>query len=357
MQTWHPWIGLQSDQNRLCSTLTKTAEAAILEQFMPELTPEGENIVAGIAQRYGISAETVKMMLDAVARGGGSMAQFYLPELGGNGQWMRGGMTMVGDMFNYSLKATVDNLCTELSNLLANQPGIVAPVRQYQSQTQGGGTSGDGVSLFVPQSSFSSGTWWPSELGNPSSTGAQNSLRYAYFPSAHRLAIDYGGRVEVYDTLDHNIQGFGQQQSGDASITFTSQYGVVRVDSLPRVDRGEASANRPAEETPGPPATPYSQAPATPSPQAPATPYSHAPATPYSQAPATPYSQAPATPYSQAPATPYSQAPATPSSQDAGGGGASSIPALIEQLAQLKEKGILTDEEFAVKKADLLKRL
>ncbi len=225
---------LQSDQKRLCNALTKTAETAILELFMPALTPEGEKVIAGLASRYAISADTVKMMLDAVARGGGGMTQFNLPELGGNGQWMRGGMTMVGDMFNNSLKATVDNLCSELSHLLASQPGIVAPVSQSQSQSQGGATSGARV---MPQSSFPSGMWWPSELGNPSSSGAQNSLRYAYFPNAHRLAIDYGGRVEVYDTLDHNIQGFGQQQSGDASVTFTSQYGVVRVEralSIPR---------------------------------------------------------------------------------------------------------------------------
>ncbi len=81
---------------------------------MLKLTPEGEKIIAGLAQRYGIAFESAKMMLDAVARGGGSMAQFNLPEFGGSGQWMRGGMTMIGDMFNNSLKATVDNLCWEL---------------------------------------------------------------------------------------------------------------------------------------------------------------------------------------------------------------------------------------------------
>jgi hypothetical protein len=49
-----------------------------------------------------------------VAAGGGTLAQFNCnhPELGGNGQWMSGGMTMVGDMFNYGLKATVSGLCS-----------------------------------------------------------------------------------------------------------------------------------------------------------------------------------------------------------------------------------------------------
>ena len=50
-------IRLQSDQKRLCHALTKTAEAAILELFMPKLTFEGEKVIAGIAARYG-SART-----------------------------------------------------------------------------------------------------------------------------------------------------------------------------------------------------------------------------------------------------------------------------------------------------------
>ena len=265
---------------------------------VPQLTPEGERLVAAIADRYRIGAEAVKHMLEAIVRGGGTMAQFNVPELGGSGQWMLGGMTMVGDMFNNTLKATVDNLCMELSNLLANQPGLIAPVNQQQSHSQGGGATPAGMSLFVPQSSEQSGSWWPAGLGYPSSTGSQNSLRYAYFPDSRRLAIDYGGRVELYDTLDHNIQGFGQQQSGDASLTFTSQRGIVRVDSLPRVSgqlaektKSSSSALEGASQRPDP------------------------------------------------------------------GGDLSAVLTLLDQLGQLKDKGILTEEEFAAKKADLLKRL
>ncbi len=54
------------------------------------------------------------------------MAQFYHPDLGGGGQWMRGGMTMVGDMFNGGLQVTVAGLCSELSSLLASQQ-VLAP--------------------------------------------------------------------------------------------------------------------------------------------------------------------------------------------------------------------------------------
>ena len=269
---------------------------------MPRLTPEGEKVIAALAERYAVSVDAVKLMLDAVAKGGGSMAQFNVPEFGGSGQWMRGGMTMVGDMFNNSLKATVDNLCNELSNLLARQPGIVSLATQTQSQSQGsgGGIVSEGASLFVPQSSYQSGIWWPSELGSAAATGAQNSLRYAYFPMSRRLAVDYGGRIEIYDTLDHNIQGFGQQQSGDASLTINSQYGVFRVDSLPRADGGHQSP-KPAVGA----------------------------------------------------SAPAAKIPPQPSS----GSDASSIVSLIEQLGHLKELGILTDEEFATKKAELLKRL
>ena len=77
---------------------------------MQNLTQAGQNIVNDIAFRYNLSSDAVIHMLVAVNNGGGSMAQFSSPELGGSGQWMRGGMTMVGDMFNNGLKATVDNL-------------------------------------------------------------------------------------------------------------------------------------------------------------------------------------------------------------------------------------------------------
>jgi hypothetical protein len=41
------------------------------------------------------------------------MAQFSHPEFGGSGQWMRGGMSMIGDMFNSGLKSRVDSLLFE----------------------------------------------------------------------------------------------------------------------------------------------------------------------------------------------------------------------------------------------------
>lgn len=263
---------------------------------MPKLTPEGEKTLAALAQHYSISVESAKAMLDAVARGGGAMAQFNVPEFGG-GQWMRGGMIMVGDMFNNALKAKVDNLCNDLARLLG-QPDLFEPVAaasqpfQQQGQWQGGA----GASY---QSSLQSGSWWPAELGVAGSTGAQNDLRYAYFPSSNRLAINDGGRVEVFDTTGYDIGGFGQQQgSGIASLTFSSQRGTVRVADLPRV------TGQPAAPTPQSPASQPSKA-----------------------------------------------------QQSSPGGDANSVLQLIEQLNQLREKGVISEQEFADKKAELLKRL
>ena len=74
------------------------------------VTPEVETAIGDIARRHGLSREAVLAMLFAIHAGGGTMAQFSIPELGGSGQWMRGGMTMVGDMFDNALKARVDAL-------------------------------------------------------------------------------------------------------------------------------------------------------------------------------------------------------------------------------------------------------
>ena len=82
---------------------------------MRQLTPEGQQKVTELAQRYGVSTEAVLTLLQALVHGHGTMAQFDHRELGGRGQWMHGGMVMVGDMFNQALKATVDGLCTELA--------------------------------------------------------------------------------------------------------------------------------------------------------------------------------------------------------------------------------------------------
>ena len=178
---------------------------------MQQLTNEGQNLVNDLSNRYNLSQDAIIHMISAVNNGGGTMAQFNSPELGGGGQWMQGGMTMVGDMFNNGLKNTVDNLCTEISNAL--------PTMQIFPQ--------------APAGTRASNQWWPTDLnlGSPFSSGGQNNIRYAVFPN--RLAVEVNGEVTVYDTLDNNIGGVSQQQGGDTSLTFSSQYGTISVATLP----------------------------------------------------------------------------------------------------------------------------
>jgi hypothetical protein len=251
--------------------------------------------VQELANRYGVSVDAVSTLLSAVNLGNGSMAQFYHPELGGGGQWMRGGMTMVGDMFNSRLQSTVSGLCSELSSLLAGQ-SVFLPSPQQQ------GSLGSGQS------------WWPADLGQPSSSGGQNDTRYAYFPGAHRLAVSRGGQVTVYDTLDHQIGGVQQQQGGAyGSQSFTSQFGTFTVESLPIVSPA------PSSESPLPSSSPNID----------------------------PYATLPS--YTTPPSYASDSNPSDPSSQD--------IIGQIERLAQLHQRGILSDDEFRAKKAELLSRL
>ena len=75
---------------------------------------------------------------------------------------------------------------------------------------------------------------WPSELGEPSTSGAQNGVRYAYFPEPRRLLIEEDGKLTTYDAGDHHISGVSQAQSQGRSLTFTSQDGVVNLGELKR---------------------------------------------------------------------------------------------------------------------------
>jgi hypothetical protein len=275
--------------------------------MIPNLSEAGRKAVEDVAQRHGVSPDAVATLLTALVAGHGSQAQFNHPDLGGMGQWSPGGMIMVGDMFNHGLKARVDALCTELSELLSNDArfGNTPRPAQSQSQSQSGG-AGSGASLFVPGSGTgAAGSWWPEGLGAPGSVGAQNNLRYATFPQSNRLAIDLNGRVTLYDTGDHRINGFSQQQGGDQSLTFTSQHGTVRIADLPVVSGAAADGGH---STPPAPAS----APSQPSP-----------------------------------------AVAAPSQVAAESG----IFAMIERLADLRDKKILSDAEFEAKKAELLSRL
>ena len=183
---------------------------------MQQLSPDGERRIDELAQRHGFGREAVLSLLEAVARGNGTMAQFDHPEFGGSGQWMASGMIMVSDMFNDALKARVAALAAELAQLVVTSEPASAP-----------------VSLFVPPAADSSREWWPAALGTPTSHGAQDDVRYAYFAQARVLAIHLNGRLTLYNTLDHQIAGFSQQQSRGGSLSFHSQHGLIDLADLP----------------------------------------------------------------------------------------------------------------------------
>ncbi len=274
---------------------------------MTNLTPEGLRLVSDVANRHGFSVDAALALIGSLLQGNGYQAQFNHPEFGGMGQWSQGGMIMIGDMFNQGLKHRVDALCNEFAALLRGDPSLVAADRAFQSQSQ----SGAGVSMFVAGSG-AGGQWWPAELGAPASVGAQNDLRYAFFPAARRLAILQGGRLRLYDAGAHQLSGFSQQQGGDQSLTFTSQFGLVRVAELPEVSQPGAPAQPPSQAAPAPAAAPEIRSPPAP-----------------------------------AAAAVAATAPAA----------ADEILKTLERLGELRKKDILTEEEFAAKKAELLGRL
>ena len=226
---------------------------------------------------------------------------------------MPGGMVMVGDMCNHTLKAMVDGLCTELATLLAASPLVPAapacsPMASQATspQQQGGGRATAGTpapaaaSWGLASPAGSAGAWWPAALGVPAASGWQNALRYASFPVQRRLAIAVHEHVWLYNTLDHQVSGVSQHQGSGSTVTFTSQHGVVEVTSLPLMasgrmespDEGPMAATRPAAAPP--------------------------------------------------PAPDMTAAQAT------------DIVATLERFAELRHKGILSEDEFATTKAELL---
>jgi hypothetical protein len=264
--------------------------------FARQLTPFGEKVIKDVADRHAVSVDVVRTLLFALEKGGGTLAQFNHIELGGSGQWMKGGMTMVGDMFNDRLRATVNAVCSELSSVL-NTQDVFVPVTLH----------GRAGGLIAPGNA-----WWPAELGSPSSTGSQGDVRYAYFPHVHRIAILRDGKVELYDTLGHDVSGVQQQQQQQSSfpgtLMFTSQNGTFSISTLPKLspslDPGTAGSSSSPPE------------PATPSPVA----------------------------ISRRDAGPSQHSP-------------EEILKTLERLAEVHQKGILSEDEFRRKKAELLSRL
>lgn len=270
----------------------------------PLWTDEASRTIGEIARRYGFGEEAGRAMADALAASAGSMAQFHHPDLGGMGQWSRGGMLMIGDMFNNALKGRVAALAEDLAQAMAS--GAIVARRPAPGESTAG---------FV--------RWWPDELGEPSSTGAQNGRRYAVFPAARRLAVESGGQVTLYDTGEVRIGGASQQQGGGSSLSFSTDRGQIGIEGFSVV----AEAGRARDE-------------AAPSPDAPeraGTPTRHA----------EPESAPPPPVWRAEPGA------ARPVPQAQGGDPIE----LIQKLATLREAGVLTEEEFQAKKTELLARI
>ncbi len=120
--------------------------------------------------------------------------------------------------------------------------------------------------------------------------------------------VDVKRRIRHHEIRfpDQFVRGFSQQQSGDQSLTFTSQHGLVRVADLPLVIAENHDL--------------------------------HDPSVAGSLEPTRP----------QKPAA-SAAAPAPASTED--------ILTTVERLSDLRQKNILTETEFAAKKAELLSRL
>jgi hypothetical protein len=134
-------------------------------------------------------------------------------------------------------------------------------------------------------------------------------MHYAYFSIPHRLAVKTGSSVWVYDTLDHQIGGFSQQQGSSGGITFSSQFGTVDLNSLPVVMRD----GQPVMDTPAV--------------------------------------------YAQRTPEPVTSVTVESSPGPQSATNEFDVISMLERLGDLRAKGILTDAEFDDKKKQLLARL
>ncbi|HET7313403.1 SHOCT domain-containing protein [Salinisphaera sp.] len=233
---------------------------------MSPLTAHTEQIAEELAQRHGFSSDAVGHMMRAVDAGWGGMAAFDHPEFGGPGQWMQGGMIMLGEPLNHSLRARVDALCNEIAGVYEAEGPLI-------------------------ERGPNSAPAWPESLGTPSATGSQGGLHYAWFAERRRLVLIQHGRMRIFDTGDHRVSGIAQQQDDvHGNVRFISQHGTIDLASLTPVDDPVAGPDAPSTETPSARAD-------------------------------------------------------------------NDIFAAIERLGELRDRGLITGEEFSAKKTELLSRL
>ena len=158
------------------------------------------DLVDRMAKKHSVSPAAVQVVLAALRRGGGRMAQFSHADFGGMSQWSPG-MSMVGEMVNTQLKAKLDALWTNIAAHLD------------ASETDDGARPEEGEVSY--RSWARSEDWWPTGSGRPGAVGAQNDLHYAVFLETHRLVIDDKGTLSVYDA---GSRGFSASRRPKAPI-------------------------------------------------------------------------------------------------------------------------------------------
>ncbi|AEI50688.1 hypothetical protein [Runella slithyformis] len=168
-----------------------------------------------IAEKYNVSEQTVRTLLEGLKASGGRQVQFNISELGGMGQW-QGGMVMIGDMFNNSLKAKVAELCSEL-----------APLSQSMDE------EAKGQDADIAETDRKSVEKRPSA----SFSGSQNGHQYAYYASENMLEMEQNGQVTRYSTEGYALSGVQQSQdNGGRSLRFSYPGGTVSVNDLKKAE-------------------------------------------------------------------------------------------------------------------------
>ena len=276
-------------------------------------------LVAEAAAAHGFSREAATALWQALQRGQGRMAQFEHAELGGAGQWMAGGMTMLASMGDAALRARVDALAATLAPYAERAAASVAATPPAAS----GRARAD--------------AW-----GAAAASGAQNDLKYAYYPEARRLVIEDAQGLQVYDTGMHQIQGVSQQ-SGQGVPCFQTAHGAVELTQLRRVAD--------TQDTTGDGAPPAARARQLEAPDERAR-SAPSPATP---ARAAEPSAGAGSGHLGAAQTRTAQVGAD-AGRDAGERAEQALR-LLEPLARLHQAGVLSAEEFQAKKAELLARI
>jgi hypothetical protein len=142
------------------------------------------------------------------------------------------------------------------------------------------------------------------------------------------LAVATDDQVTIYNTRDDHITGVSQQQSSEATLTFVSQHGLVRLTDLPVVSTRRGEFAKPERGMPAATETKQPQGP-----------------------PPSPEQVGKKEEGTDVPPVQVTPVPGFESKQ------AEDIVFKLERLAELRDKGVLSEEEFSAKKTELLGRL